>query len=479
MTPRGWLLSLTLAGGMTARPPARADAQAAAGPPRPSVGAIRIPPPTAARATRLQLPNGLRLAMLQFGDAPKALVRVVAETGPEGESGCQMAAVLATVFQNGSATLEGRTLSDSVADMGGTWAVTPLPERLSLTLDVLSVFTDAAIGLVASIVRHPRLDSAAVGQRLADASNGLAAVRANIDSAAMQEFTATVFPAGQFGAACAPTDRRDGYSAAAVRQFYATRISPRHTSVYVVGRFDPEVVRRAVIAGFGRWSGGLGTAPAPRARLGPAPALSILDRSGAKQVALVVGAAVPGAGAPEFAGLRVADAMLGGSLISRITMNIREAKGYAYSPVSQLQAAPSGEAYWVELADVAAPVAWPALREILREISRLGREAPRSEEVTGTKRFMVGRMLLQRSARSGWADELEFHEVVAGHGHADAGADPPFLEVTSSDVHHLVGSYLPPSALTIVVVGDTLAMGSQLADMRRGVEALRRQQDSP
>jgi zinc protease len=475
MTPRIWLLSVTLVGGMTARPAAQADAQAVAGPPRPSVGAIRIPPTAAARATRLELPNGLRLTMLQFGDAPKALVRMVTETGPDGESGCQMAAVLAAVFQSGSARLQGQALSDSVADMGGTWAVTPLPERLSLTLDVLSTFADPAIELVATIVRHPRLDSAAVRQRLADAATGLATVRANIDSAAMREFTARAFPAGQFGAACAPTDRRDGYSATAVRQYYSTRVSPRHTSVYVVGRFDQDVVRRAVVAGFGGWSGGAGMARAPRARHRPTPALSILDRPGAKQVALVVGAPVPGAAAPEFAGFRVADAMLGGSLISRITMNIREAKGYAYSPVSQLQAAPSGDAYWAEVTNVAAPVAWPALREILGEISRLGRQVPPFEEVTGTKRYMVGRMLLQRSARSGWADELEFREVVAGREYAAAGADPPFLEVASDDVRQLVGSYLSPSALTIVVVGDTLAMGSQLADMRRGVEAARGQ----
>ena len=477
MTRRAWALAVSVAA-LAAVTPARGAAQETAAP-RPTVGILRMPPPVAARAARMRLTNGVHLTMLQVGDAPKTLVRVVIEMGVATERGCQMPAILAAVFQNGTAALEGQGLSDSVADMGGTWGVVPQPERLSLTLDVLSTFADAAIGLVGDIVRHPHLDSSAVHRRLDEAATVLAATRSNIDSVALHQFTATVFPNGQFGAACAPTPtptptpRGDQYAAAAVERYYSARVTPRRTSVYVVGRFDTASVRRAVVTAFGGWSASSETSPSTPARVVPQPALSIVDRPGSKQVALVVGAAVAGARSPAFPSTRVADAMLGGSLVSRITENIREAKGYAYSPISQVVTAPSGEAYWAEITNVAAPVAWPALREILREIARLGHEAPSPDEVTGTQRYMVGRILIQRAARAGWADELELRGAVTGRDQPAAGADPRLLAVTGRDVQRLVGAKLPATGLTIVVVGDTTAMGAQMADLRRGVQAAR------
>ncbi len=118
-----------------------------------------------------------------------------------------------------------------------------------------------------------------------------------------------------------------------------------------------------------------------------APVLAIVQRPGAKQVALVVGERVPGPSDSDYARLRVANALLGGSLISRITMNIREAHGYAYAPASELVATPSGGAYWAEQVNVAAPVAWPALTG---ESSKRSRGWVRRRRVTPSWRGRSG-----------------------------------------------------------------------------------------
>jgi len=49
--------------------------------------------------------------------------------------------------------------------------------------------------------------------------------------------------------------------------------------------------------------------------------------------------------------LLVTNALLGGSFASRITSNIREQKGYTYSPSSQVSRR-YHDAYWAEIADV-------------------------------------------------------------------------------------------------------------------------------
>ena len=60
---------------------------------------------------------------------------------------------------------------------------------------------------------------------------------------------------------------------------------------------------------------------------------------------------VPDPSDPDWIAFNVMDSLLGGSFGSRITTNIREQKGYAYSPSSSVDANVR-TAHWVEVADV-------------------------------------------------------------------------------------------------------------------------------
>ena len=349
--------------------------------------------------------------LVQFGASPKALVRVVVAS-----DGCHPVA-----FQ-----FDEARLGDSIAHMGGTITQSTRPERVDVSVDVLSQFAPAAIGLLAQVVRSPQRD----GDRRAN--------RPGLDSAATDAFDASVYPDGQFSG-CAHSSSS-----------HATAIGPRAIRVIVAGRFDTAMVRRAIGGAFGDWAAG--SAPdAPSVAPSDRPAQSALvfvQRPGAKQVALMVGAPTPGPTDSDFARLRVMNTVLGAGVVSRITRNIREAKGYAYSPSSFIAAAPSGAAYWAEVADVAADVAEPALREIVGEITRLGDAPPDSAEVAGAERYLIGRALFETSTRAGLADALE-------DGTAVGGAP----SVTGTEVQQVARTYLAPTRLTIVVVGDTMALG--------------------
>jgi zinc protease len=435
-------------------------AQGAPAPPRPSVGALA--PAPALVSVRTSLPNGVRLVTLAHGRTPKALIQVVVETGAEVADQCRLTRVLAEVFRSGTATLAGSALTDSITHMGGALIVAPRPEGIELTLEVLSPYTVPAIELLGHIVRAPRLDT--VTTSMADQAVAERGPRARSDVSAVAEetFRGALFPAGEFGRSCAEGSTV-AYTPSEIRRFYMARATGRRTTVYVVGSFSRGAVAAAVARGFGGLARGEEGASGAEAGAAPAPSLEIVQRPGAKQVALIVGERVPGPSDSDYTRLRVANAMLGGSLISRITVNIREAHGYAYAPASEIVATPSGQAYWAEATNVAAPVAWPALREIVKEIARLGAETPGDSELVGTQRYVLGRTLVTRATRAGALEALEA---------ADA-RDQQLVAVTPADVQRVVGAYIPPRDLTIVVAGDTTAMGGQIADLRRGVAALR------
>lgn len=445
--------------------PVGLGAQTTPAPPRPPVGALA--PAPVLMPVRSTLANGVRLVTLAHGRTPKALIQVVVETGAEQPGECRLTRVLAEVFRGGTVSLHGGALSDSITHMGGSLAVTSRPEGVDLTLEVLSPYTAPAIELLGQIVHAPRLDSATASVAGAAAAESGPRGRSDVSVTAQETFRAALFPGGEFGRACAEGGTSEAYTAAAIRGFHAARATGGRTTVYVAGRFSRAAAEGAVARAFGGMPRGDGDVSRAVASA-PAPVLDIVQRPGAKQVALMVGERVPGPSDSDHTRLRVANALLGGSLISRITMNIREAHGYAYAPASELVATPSGGAYWAEQVNVAAPVAWPALREVIKEIGRLGTEAPGDTELAGTQRYVIGRTLVTRATRAGALDALETED--AGAGRRGEGS---VLGVRPGDVRRVVGSYIGARDLTIVVAGDTTAMGGQIADLRRGVAALR------
>jgi predicted Zn-dependent peptidase len=106
------------------------------------------------------------------------------------------------------------------------------------------------------------------------------------------------------------------------------------------------------------------------------PPLSDNDRqTGAPQSTIYMGMPAISQTDPDFIKFMVMDSILGGSFGSRITSNIRENKGYTYSPNSFIfNRYKTG--YWVENADVTTEHTGDSVKEILYEIDRLQKEPP-------------------------------------------------------------------------------------------------------
>ena len=110
------------------------------------------------------------------------------------------------------------------------------------------------------------------------------------------------------------------------------------------------------------------------------------------------------------------DALLGGAFASRITKNIREDKGYTYSPYSELSVR-YRDAYWAENADVTTTVTGPSIKEIFAEIDRLQAEPPSKEELTGIQNYLAGHL------RAAELQPRRHHQPARLHGPARPAAD--------------------------------------------------------
>ncbi len=410
----------------------------------------------------LTLDNGMAVTLVHYGTVPKVSVRLAVLTGNvnEGPNQVWLADLTGDMLQEGTATRTASQIAEDVAKMGGALEVTVGENRTEIGGDVLSESGPSMVSLVADVVRHPKFPEAELARLKSDRERQLSIALSQPQPMAQQKFRSALYGDHPYGRLF-PTDAMlKAYTLADVRGFYDKNYGAARAHLYVVGRFDDAAMEAAVRKAFSDWKKG----PPPELSQPPAKserAVYIVDRPGAVQSTVNLGMPVIDPSNPDWDRLFLMNVLLGGSFGSRITSNIREQKGYTYSPNSQLSNR-YHDAYWVEVADVTTNVTGPAIKEIIGEIDRLQAEPPSDKELKGFQNYRAGVFILQNSSRPGIIGQLEFVDL--HHLPADYlnGYVARVYAVTPAQVQEMAKKYLQDDKATIVVVGDKKVIEEQL-----------------
>ncbi|AHG88300.1 peptidase M16 domain protein [Gemmatirosa kalamazoonensis] len=419
---------------------------------------FKLPAPT-----RLTLPNGMRVALVPFGTIPKATVRLYVRTGNIDERSDQtwLADLTGDLMVEGTATRTARQIAEETAAMGGSLGIGVGTDQTNIGGEVLGERAPDMVRLVADVVRHPAFPASELPRLKANRLRSLAVQRSQAQTLASERFAQVMYgdhPYGRFY----PTEAQlQGYTVDEVKAFHAANYGAARATLYVVGVYDRAAVERAVREAFGDWAAG-----APPTKNPPTPvakrSVALIDRPDAVQSTIIVGLPVPDPSNPDYTKLVVTDALLGGAFGSRITSNIREQKGYTYSPFSFINTH-VGDAYWAEQADVTTNVTGASLTEIFKEVDRLQAEAPPAQELGGIKNNLAGVFVLQNGSRAGITSQLQFVNLNGLGEDYLTGYVKRVLAVTPEDVQQTARKYLDKSKMTLVVVGDKKTVEAQLA----------------
>jgi predicted Zn-dependent peptidase len=425
---------------------------------------FRLPP-----RKSVTLPNGLRVTLVHYGLVPKTAVSLQIETGgiDEGADEVQLSALTADMLLEGTTTRTGSDISRQAAEMGGGVAAGSTDNAVSVGGEVLSENAERYVALLADVVLRPRFAQADVERVRANHARDNAIALSQPGPMTRAKFREMIFGDHPYGRVFPTEAMLMGYTAEKVRGFYTRNYGARRTHIYVSGVFNDARMERAIRTAFGGWAAG-----APATDNPPTPVnhrqVELIDRPDAVQSSLRVGLPVADPSNPDWVRLSVTDALLGGSFGSRITSNIREDKGYTYSPFSFVGSWPR-TGLWLEVADVTTNVTGASIKEIFGETDRLRNEAPSERELNGIKNNMVGLFTLQNSSRNGVINQLQFvDQYNLGDGYL-SGYVRNILAVTPEQVQAMAVKYLDPSRMTIAVVGDKKTVEEQLAPYKAGV----------
>jgi predicted Zn-dependent peptidase len=158
----------------------------------------------------------------------------------------------------------------------------------------------------------------------------------------------------------------------------------------------------------------------------------------------------------------VANTICAGSFTSRLVENIREDKGYTYSPGGSLETMEKGGLLAVS-ADVRNEVTGGALLEIFYELDKMGSTHATDEEMSRAKRYQSGLYLLRNQIQGAVARTLASNWV-KGLPPGALGEFVTKVNAVTADQVRAVGRTVFPSATqTVVVVGDEPKIREELA----------------
>ncbi|MFY1634038.1 M16 family metallopeptidase [Solwaraspora sp. WMMB335] len=416
--------------------------------PLPPLGPNRTPP--LPKAAERILDNGLRVIAIRRPSVPLVEIRLWL---PFGKAPLPRAALLSQTLFSGTVTRTGVELAAELQAVGGGLSAGVDADRLLIAGAGLAAGLKRILELLNEVVAtaaYPAGEVAVERDRLADRIQVALSQPAHLARTALAR---RMYGRHPYAEPTPGVDQVRAVRPTALRALHADRVHPAGAHLVLVGDVAPKRALDTAEQALGDWNGAgrqLQLPPAPEPR--PAPLL-LVDRPGSVQSSVRIALPAVDRRHPDHAALQLANMVFGGYFSSRWVENIREDKGYSYSPYSLVEHSVAGSALLLA-ADVATEVTAPALLETLHELGRLAVLPPGADELEQARQYALGTLQLGMATQAGLAGVATTYagfglplEFLAEHSARLAA-------VTRDEVAAAATRYLAPASSLGVVLGD-------------------------
>ncbi len=422
-------------------------------------------PQPAPDVTETTLPNGLRVVVVPRPGVPLVELRLrvpfAATDAAEAAVHTARTAVLSGALLLGTSRRDQTRIAQDLQGHGAELSVSSDQDRLILGTTLLPDGLPAVLDLLAELLTDATYpDDPVVGERERVAER-VTIARSQPAVIARSALAARRYGDHPYALSLPPAELVAAVDGTALRALHRERVIPAGSSLVLVGELDPGATVDVVGRALAGWSATGPAAEAPPVTESRPAALQLVHRPGAVQSNLRLGGPAPRRSDADLAAARLATMVYGGYFSSRLVENIRERRGYSYSPRSSVDHQWAGSSFLVE-ADVATEVTAPALLETTYELGRMALGEVTEAELDAARRYVLGSMALTTATHAGLASTLS---ALVGAGlPADwlAGHQQALATVTVAQVQEASARYLAPGGLTAVVVGDADRVGEPL-----------------
>ncbi|CAA9329973.1 MAG: hypothetical protein AVDCRST_MAG16-1246 [uncultured Frankineae bacterium] len=411
------------------------------------------------------LDNGLRVLAVRRRGVPLAELRLrVPFAGPSGRGGrahTAQAQLLGDTLLSGTSSRTAAQLAAEVQALGGQLSASTDADRLGFGGSVLVTGLPGLLDLLRDVLTsatYPKHEVVGERDRLVQE---LAIYRSQASVVAREALLSRMYGDHPYGRELPLAEELQDVKASHLRALHGKRIAPAGSVLTIVGDLTPSRALGLVEAALSEWTATTKAVETPALPTPPRGPALLLDRPGAVQTTLRMAASAPSRTDQDYAAFALANLVFGGYFSSRWVANIREDKGYTYSPHAQIEHPPAGSRVTVS-ADVSTPTTAPALLETVYELGRVATTPVSQAELDQARRYAIGVLALTTSSQAGLASTIS-QLAGAGLGVEWLRDHPAQLAaVTVDDALAAGAEYLAPNRLTTVLVGDVAQVEAPL-----------------
>ncbi len=433
-----------------------------------------LPLPAAAmQIDRVVSPGGIEAWLVQDHSIPAVAMefgfRGGAALEPAGQEG--LANLLASMLVEGAGDLDSQTFQGRLEDQSISLGFDSGLDTIQGSLKTLTENLDSAASLLHLALTQPRMDVADLARVKTRIITGLRRAAEEPRSIAGETWMATAFPGEPYGRPSRGTpDSVAALTAEDLRAFLAKRLGRDNLVIGVSGDITPEALAPLLDRVFGD----LPAHAAPWAMSEVAPAAkgqTIVIRRAVPQSVVMFGEAGVKRDDPDFYAATLMNYILGGGgFNSRLTNEVREKRGLAYSVYSYLAPYDHTGLLLGGTASENSRVAQSI--QVIRDVwTKLRDEGPSADELAYAKTYITGSFPLQLDSTGRIARLL----VSLQYDHL--GIDyverrqKLINDVTIDDVKRVGKRLLDPARLIVVVVGEPTGLAADQPPADRSKDA--------
>jgi predicted Zn-dependent peptidase len=417
-------------------------------------------------STRLQ--NGLLLAVVPRPDQPLISLELLILAG-ESRSPRRLpglASFTAEMLSRGTLLLSAADIEERIDAVGGEFSTTTTPDFVRFSFRLLPDFLDPALELLGAMVLQPGFSEREVAALKRTKFYDLKQKQRDPEFIGRRQLLRVLFKDHPYRQFFYSEDVFKSLTRKDIQGFYELFYRPNNALIVLAGKIDLALATKRVSHFFNTWP-----KKVIEAALLPEPLANASDRfcfvnlPRAKEATLVLGNLICPLAEPEYYPLGVLNQVLGGTPFSRLFMNLREAKEYAYSAFSRVEFYGTC-GYYAVVAQVIPTAAAPSIREIRRELERIGQERVTNFELEQAKSYLIGQFPIRIAS----LDELsrQASELLAFS--AGESRWSQFLEnitpVDADRIFEVAEKYVLPKPV-VVIVGDEDVLLDELRELDR------------
>ena len=354
------------------------------------------------------LSNGMLVVLAESHTFPKILAQlsfrggnaVVAHRAPG------LAEMTATVVRTGTGSRPSRRIEEDLRRMGADLGTHAGADSSSISVSGLAEFSIGLLELIADLARDASFPEDEFERERRQRFEELRIERTTPGFLANERLRRVLFGEHPY-AVVAPTEEEvAAYRREQLVEFYHHYYVPPGALLILVGDFSSEVMLEQVERVFGGWTAQ--QAEAPRFPEPPRPSgrhVHLVHLPGSVQTQVVLGNLAINRRDPDWYRTVLANSIYGGAFHSRLVMNIREQKGYTYSPRSGIN--PLRQyGYFSVHAAVRNEVAAATLTEMFYEMDRMRSVLVTPEELESARSYLTGVFSLGVATQDGLLGQL-------------------------------------------------------------------------